>query len=520
MNKVLMIGIDSLAPALLRQFEPDLPTFARLRKESPAIKLESIFPIDSIPAWATIFTGLNPAQHGLIYSFDVFESSWNSILRIDKTLFEGKTFWDLAGQAGKQVCILFPLVAYPAWPVKGTMVSRSLTGVIDAWPESVLEDDGLSDFSVLSGRHPGKAGLTAYAEKAKMLTRKEAEIASRILSTRTWDLAFTFFGSLDIIQHFFWRYFDPDDPTYPGPTPFQNVIRDFYVLLDGIVGKLMQAHPDAVVIVFSDHGHGMRPPKTVNINELLREKGLLFSKAHTLNPGPRLMEVSKRAVLDVVHKLELDYLMLRISKLGMLSSVTKNVYMSKFSIDMDRTIAYLSSFAGPKSYPYGGIEVEQGNLVGSGLEYEDVRSRVIDLLLHLTEPKTRELLVKWACRREDMYHGPHIGCYPDVLFELQDGYGVYWGVHTPLIGTAYEHNLASGGHKKGAVFLAGGTSHIEMISERMTLMDIAPTVMTLLGLEGYQDFEGRSALKLHKNMRPQVGGQLECGHSAGPVNMP
>jgi predicted AlkP superfamily phosphohydrolase/phosphomutase len=470
-----------------------------LRRESPAIRLESIFPIDSIPAWATIFRGVNPAKHGLVYSFDVFEESWNSILKIDRTSFEGRTFWDYASDAGKEVCILFPLVAYPAWPVRGTMVSRSLTGGIDTWPKSVLEDYDLSDFAMLSGTHPGEKGLAGFAEKAKKIVRQEAKIASRILSTRDWDLAFVFFGSLDSIQHIFWRYCDPDDPTYPGPTPIESVIRDFYVLLDQIVGELMQAHPEAVVMVFSDHGHGMRPPKTVNINELLREKGLLFSKAHSLNPGPRLLEASKRLVLDLVHRFELDHLMLRISKLGILSSVTKDVYMSKASIDMDRTVAYLSSFAGPKSYPYGGIEIEKHNLGNVKMEYEEVRSQVLDLLAQVKEPETGESLVEWACRREDYYSGSHLDQYPDVLFELREGYGIYWGIHTPLIGTAYEHNLASGGHKKEAVFLIHDTLGREAVVDDMVLMDVAPTVLSLLGIDGSFGFDGESIFRTHRS---------------------
>ncbi|HEY76489.1 MAG TPA: hypothetical protein G4O00_09955 [Thermoflexia bacterium] len=493
MPRVLMIGIDSLAPTLLSELQADLPTFSQLRRQSPPLRLTSIFPIDSIPAWATIFTGLNPAKHGLIYSFDVFEANWGAISKIDSSVFRGRTFWDYAGQGGKKVCILFPLLAYPAWPVNGVMLSRSLTGAGDAWPRRILDEQNLSRFETLSGRHPGRRRLLEYAQRAEKITEKEAAIASTILSRHEWDLAFVFFGYLDIIQHFFWRYFDPSDPTYPGPTPFQNVIREFYILLDRIVGELVNLHPDSIVVVFSDHGHGMRPPRTVNINECLREAGLLCSRNGVVNPAPYLLENIKRVVLDFIHRFELDHWMLEVSRRGILSSVTKSLYMSRATIDMERTVACLSSFAGPKSYPYGGVEIIRENLKKRGMEYEEVRSRVIHLLSQLKEPETGRPLVEWACRREDLYSGSYLDLYPDVLFELREGYGVYWGIHTPLIGTAYEHNLAPGGHRKEAVFLLSNAGR-PVSRYEMTLEDIAPTVLDLLGLEGDWHFDGCSIL--------------------------
>ena len=100
-------------------------------------------------------------------------------------------------------------------------------------------------------------------------------------------------------------------------------------------------------------------------------------------------------------------------------------------------------------------------------------------------------LMSWICRREDLYSGPHISQFPDIVFELQDGYGVYWGIHTPLVGTAYEHNLASGGHKKDAVFLVSGGGK-EAATHEMSLMDVAPTILNLLGVEGDFGFDGQS----------------------------
>ena len=88
--------------------------------------MESIFPVDSVPAWVSIYTGWHPGRHGIVEVFDIFDSDLGDILRIDTGIFKGNTFWDYAGNAGKKVCVLFPLLGYPPWPVNGIMVGKAI----------------------------------------------------------------------------------------------------------------------------------------------------------------------------------------------------------------------------------------------------------------------------------------------------------------------------------------------------------------------------------------------------------
>nr|NIN66753.1 hypothetical protein [Anaerolineae bacterium]NIN96883.1 hypothetical protein [Anaerolineae bacterium]NIQ82737.1 hypothetical protein [Anaerolineae bacterium] len=451
MTKVMVIGIDSLDPLLLQRFEDDLPNFTRLRQASPEIGLECIFPPDSIPAWVSIHTGLNPARHGLIHVFDVFETQWQEILNIDPQAFQGRTFWDHASDAGKRVCVLFPFVAFPPWPVNGLMVGRSMDErkveggspwqterELRSYPADAPTRYGIpSSIRDVSGKHPGVSNLRARTEDAHKAILEKARLGLEVSSSMEWDLLFIFFGSLDLIQHSLWRYMDEEDPTYPGPNPLEDLIKDSYRVLDRVVGRFLEVHPDAIAIVMSDHGHGMRPPKTVNINELLRRQGFLASRGDGLNPFPRLLEGVKRGLLEFVQERELDYWLVRLGKLGPLSSASKDVYMSTASIDMERTHAFLSSFAGPKSYSHGGIEINTERY--DCAEYERLRGSLIQALSELQDPSTGAQLVEWTCRREELYEGPCISQFPDIVFQLKDGYGVYWGIHTPLFGKAYEH---------------------------------------------------------------------------------
>jgi predicted AlkP superfamily phosphohydrolase/phosphomutase len=162
---------------------------------------------------------------------------------------------------------------------------------------------------------------------------------------------------------------------------------------------------------------------------------------------------------------------------------------------MQKSVAFLSSFAGAKSYSHGGVEIASGNVGERG--YEELRSQLIKELSELTEPNTGEKLTAWVRRREELYSGQYLSRYPDVVFQLKEGYGAYWDVDSPLIGTAYEHNIAPGGHKKDAVFLMSRLDGRTCARTDMTLMDIAPTILDLLGvgIAVHPEFDGTSIME-------------------------
>lgn len=506
MKKLLLIGIDSLAPELLVEFQADLPNLTRLRSQSPTMKLASIFPVDSIPAWVSIYTGLNPARHGIVKTFDIFDSDLGEVLNIDTNKFKGRTFWDYASNKGKTVCILSPLLAFPPWQLNGIMTAKSLVErhivgeddwiverEVRSYPESIAKKHKLLTRGVI-GKHPGQKNLIKFSEECRKATLAEAEFSLKMCKDDDWDVFFTFFDYLDIVQHRLWRFYDKRDPTYPGPNPFQNIIREFYILLDSIVGQFIALNPKSVAFIFSDHGHGMRPAKTVNINEVLRNNGLLTTKGGKLSPLPRIMEWTKSNILNGSRRLGLDkWLVNTVTSNKGLTSLSKSIYMSTALVDRQKTVAHLSSFAGVKSYSHGGIEIVRQNL--GDKDYEKVRDLVINMLKDLKEPQSGEHLIEWACRREELYPGNEVDqAYPDLVFELKRDYGTGWGMNTSLINTSYDHILASGGHKKDAVFLLANSVRTPTRKD-MTLMDIAPTVLDILEVTGEWDFDGRSIFK-------------------------
>jgi len=142
MSKVVIIGIDGLDPFLLSKWKNELPNLGSLFVDASEITLNSTFPPDSICAWTSIYTGENPAEHGLLESIDYLANKKLTENEDRSVVFRGKTFWDIAGRNGKTVCVINPFLAYPAWDVNGIMISGPVFegGEIKACPESILDE--------------------------------------------------------------------------------------------------------------------------------------------------------------------------------------------------------------------------------------------------------------------------------------------------------------------------------------------------------------------------------------------
>lgn len=490
MTRLAVIGIDSMDALLVDAFIDDLPNLRRLKESSPPIAMHSVFPPDSDTAWATIYTGLNPAEHGVVHFVDPLEKT--SIYQtdyLDSSLVRGKTFWDIAGEAGKRVCIVNPHIGYPVWAVNGTMVSRSPKNTdVQAYPESIsgIAGDGL----LMPDRIPDSKGeYHEYLERLESVIRKEAAVAGDLMRSTRWDLFFFYSSALDFVQHIFWNFCDPKDPMYPGDdNPFRDTIRHFYRLYDEVVGSLTaDLQPDTAVIVMSDHGHTMRPSDLVNINEILRQKGYLVANDGISAPIKNAGEKAKHMAVDIIQRTALRGTALRILRKH---PGIKEYYTVPSSIDFDRTVAHCTDLSGMKAYNYGGILVARKKL--GEKRYDEVKREIVDLLSSYTLPDGAPVF-EWVCEREDIYQGRHLEKYPDILFKLVEGYGAGWAIHESVFSTSNTHSFYPGSHRGDTpVFFLQVPGCTDLPPTNAGLEDVNPIILDILGIGGEEG--GRSLL--------------------------
>lgn len=475
MAKVMIIGIDGLDPDLVNIWRDELPSFRKIMVEGYAGKVESVFPPDSVSAWATIFTGKTPAQHGIMEHMNYLT---NGTIRIDISSLIGQTFWDAASRAEKKVCIINPFLAYPVWPVNGVMISGPVfqKGEVQSFPSIPISKETMPDIGGITD-FPRKSELSEFINKNMIDIERLYHFSKKKFSEEKYDLCFVTFLQLDRIQHFLWRYTDQDDNTYPGPNKYAESIKKFYQLFDEILGRYMNdLDGQTSLMVMSDHGHGRRCTKVLNVNEILRRAGIVKSKVNRFKYLNRkyLVEKLKLGVLEMVYHFDLEDLMYTVSKyIPNRKALKKSTYIT----NNNTSLASTSTFAGTN--PFGGITIHRENIAGLGLEYEPFRARIIGMLQDFTIEKTGERPFRWLKCREDIDNGPFLDIYPDILFELEGHYGVNWALHTNITGWNTTHKKISGGHKYyGFCGVLNSEGNFER--EMTKIKDIASSVLDML----------------------------------------
>ncbi|MGQ9603656.1 MAG: alkaline phosphatase family protein [bacterium] len=480
MRKLVLIGIDALDASLVKIWKADLPNMRRLMEEGFFSPLSSTSPPDSIPAWVTIYTGLRPWEHGILDSVDYLDIRGGA-KPIDIEIFKGRTFWDLASKAGKRVCVINPLLAYPVWDVNGIMANGPVfvTGEVQVYPESIMkkyqlpEMGGMTDF-------PGRRNLQQFIERTEKVTLDLADFGIKLFQLEKWDLYFICFLTLDRVMHFLWRYYDKNDPTYPGENPFQDSIKNFFRLFDSIIGQYLNRLDDnQVLMVISDHGHGIRPPKALFTNEVLRKAGLLNPSRSPMlgTTSVILTERLKNLFLNMMQRLNLEDQVYKIASI-IPRKHRKKLKTSSYAIDHSRSLCWTSEIGGGTSF--GGIVINRIR-VAQRDQYENLRQKVVDLIANIKDNEGKQV-VEWIRRREEVFEGEAAERYPDIVFELSSGYGIDRSLYCGIIGSSTTHKKVSGGHAKNGVLMLSEKPYFK-IDPQPQISDVFNVILRILDIE-------------------------------------
>jgi predicted AlkP superfamily phosphohydrolase/phosphomutase len=488
-TRLILLGIDGMDFDYARSMITDLPNIKKLSETGIFSPFRSVFPPDSIPSWITCYTGKNPSEHGVLESVN-YLAKGDKRINVDTSVFQGRTFWDILGEAGNKVCVINPFMGYPVWPVNGVMINGPvfIDGNIQISDRSWVE--GLTVPGSLGGivDFPTRKTLGDFIKKTVNDTKIQADFGISMLRRHRPALFFQTFLTADRIQHFLWRYCDPSDPTYPGKNPFKDVIRNFYIETDRIIGRYLEClEPEDHFMAISDHGHGMRCTHCFNINEFLRRRGDLRSLADGKRLSSKLIiEKLKNAVLSFMNEHDLeDY----ISVIAKFVPNAKKIKKGKHITQSEKNRAYASDFTGTN--PFGGICVNR-SLVDNYEKFRDDLICELDRMEYKGEP-----VFEWIKKREAMFDGTYTERFPDILFCLKERYGVNWNLHTRLFTVNPTHKKISGGHKENGVFLTNIPLTNFKASRHITMDNLFSTLLELFDLDASAFSKGESFIKVH-----------------------
>jgi len=480
-NRLLILGIDGLDSELLEKWKDHLPNMGRLKAPKDGEAFSSIFPPDTTPAWATIYTGMSPSQHGVINFVNPADREGGyTPLEVSDELLRGNTFWDNVSKAGHKVCIVLPMIISPGWEVNGTILCRSTSPANAREPLTSFPPDRVDIYNPhaptlnLVGGFYGQSQLGGLADFLKRRLEEEERLTMEMLEGEQWQLFFSYFSALDEVQHVFWPYCDPQHPAYPGPNEFETIILDFYKKADDILGRVLAAcDPSDKVIVVSDHGQGPRPSLVANLNEWLRREGYLVPKQKgSTKAKNRLKSRVKNLLLGFVRRYGAGKVIMTASKHF---PVWKKLLAPSSGIDWEKSRAYVSDLSAVKNYSYGGIRVLD---TGNPAEKMRVIDEIISGLKELRRPDSQEPLVKLAARREDVYQGVHIDKYPEILIEFDERYGIGWDFDGELFNSKEDMvHLKPGTHRRETAVFLSHNIEADALDKVRDLRDIYPLVL-------------------------------------------
>ena len=435
-KKTIFVILDGFDYSYIQKNLSHLRFFEQLYQSGRLCPLESVVPADSIPSWITIYTGLNPAEHGILESIDYLD--FKNKVKDKSSFIQGRSFWDTLGKQGKKVFVFNPLFAYPAWDVNGLMICGAIFEGADTSTNrpDLVEIESLPPLGGMVD-HPTNKEMPTFFKNTMSLTQRQFDAFYKYFDKGCYDFAFLGIATPDRMQHFLWRYTDPEDRTYPGKNPLQNAILEMYQLMEKNVKKLMDTYgKEYNIIVISDHGHGRRCEKTFYVNQWLIDQGIIEDK----DRKKRTIEYAKNTMFKLLATFRIVEPGTRFFKKFKFAHKVKN---AEYVFSSRQQKVYAPKFDGCN--PFGGIMVER-SAFASDEEYENMREKIIDGLLNVRDHDKQVVL--WAKRREDIYKGNSVKNYPDIVYRMLPEYGVDRGLFGKrLFGINAMHEVISGGHQ-------------------------------------------------------------------------
>ena len=261
------------------------------------------------------------------------------------------------------------------------------------------------------------------------------------------------FDISDRLQHICFRYLDPDHPANAGKdtTEYKDALYDMYRNMDTLVGETLEYEDKkTAVFVISDHGFKTFQ-RSVNINTWLRDHGYLALKEGASGQGEYLADV-----------------------------------------DWTKTRAFALGLGGV----YINLEGREREGIVDKDDREALKKEISQGLLSLVDAKNGKNAISGMTDTAHDFKGPFRNEGPDLLVGFAEGYRVSWdcarGLVTPEV---IKDNTKSwsGDHCMDPRIVPGILfTNLKIEDESPSLMDMAPTVLDLFGVDAPGFMVGKS----------------------------
>jgi len=498
--RVFVVGLDGATFDLILPWirEGKLPSLSHMMENGVHGELKSTVPIMTPTAWSSFMTGKNPGKHGVV-GFFVREKDSYIVKVVDSTDRSAREIWSILSESGKKVGIVNVPITYPPKNVNGFMITGMMTPPKSdnfTYPPLLREEvekavgEGTLDPLLTSLERE-----EVFIHEVLDSTEKLAKISLLLLEEQEPDLFMVVFNGTDYIQHRFWKYIDPKHPRHEAEksVKYRKMFLHFYQKMDEILGNFLKMVDErTIVIVMSDHGAGPLH-KYIHVNSWLMQMGLLKLKKQ---PVTRLkgflyrIGMNPERILNALFSIHLGNVRVKTDRTDeRLQSISNKLFLSFSDVNWPKTKAY--------SIGSGVIYInlkgrEPLGTVCPGQEYESLREQISARLYELKDTETGEFVIEKVYKKEEIYTGSHIDTLPDIVFIPKPGYTTFEEHEFAARSVITQSKIVSGTHRlNGILIMKGGGIRKSATLHEASIMDLAPTILYLLGLSIPTDMDGR-----------------------------
>jgi predicted AlkP superfamily phosphohydrolase/phosphomutase len=503
MSRTVLIGLDGatftiLDPLMEGGVMPFLKEF--VARGVRAELLSTPLPVTA-QAWPSLMTGRSPGYHGVFDFVRLEQRPHGAYFTISNSRdLRCETVWSIASRQNRTVTSLNFYGMFPPQDVAGHMISgfvpwRHLKNAVHPpglyeklltlpkFNRKELSMDMSLEKQCIQGMPPDQ-----YEDWLALHMRREEqwfEVLRYLMINEPSDLTAIVFDGVDKLQHLCWRFIDP--ALFPkSPSKWEQRVHDlcleYFRRIDGYIADIVSlAGPDAQVFMASDHGFG---PTTeiFYVNVWLHQNGYL--------------EWTDQTETDDMERLTADRLKNHVTL-----------------VDWAGTSAYAVTPSSNGIYiPVAGNGSPHG--IASG-KYEGFRKRLTESLLSFTDPANGEPVVTRVRTREEAYPGTQMHLAPDLLLTLRDGGFVsILNADAPL----KPRSEPAGTHRPEGIFMANGPGIKEGFdAARLSILDVAPTLLYSLGLPLTDDLEGQLPTAIFESsfLQAMPARYVEIAHTNG-----
>ena len=512
-SKVFIIGIDGgtwdiLTPAMEQGYMPHLKAMTACGCHG---NLRATTPPKTPAAWSSFQTGLNPGAIG-IFDFACWDKTQKKACYVSANSLP-KTIWEIAGDTGRKVCVINVPMTYPPKEINGCMVTGILTPSLESDFTRPKELKGqllnaVPDYHIFNLKNirqnkPHK-DPKAFIRQMAAIINNRAKAAEFMINKQPFDLVMVHFQATDVIQHVMWGYMCNDHPYFDAGLR-DYIFENFYRLLDEKIHHLQQTFkqkkPDPnVTFIISDHGFQSHY-KRFNLGNWLVRQGWL-----KIN-NEEIRFAAARNFLDKTNMLGLRKLVIK-SKSG--RKLDRYIKQPNFSFDWPQSTVYSFS-RGNDGFIY---------LLGTDENLrKQTEKQLRDKLSQITDTENNNRIVEKIYSADEIYRGSKMHLMPDIIVKPIPGYtftGDYSHSSRELFTVVTKENdFHIGTHHSDGILIADGENIKKQSAiTNARLLDMAPTILTCLGLSIPSQMDGSVLQEMFdKTVQPEYKNETEAPSS-------